>query len=160
MGQYFACRQQYECIPEEDGRSEAKVTFFCISILPATAGAVEMTFGNLSDARSSQVTAATPAILLGTGFWSLLQGFAVGQARTKYAELARKDGEKDVDERYLLPNLYAQGTSKHARAFNCVQRSHQHIFETYTQAVLGGLAGMISFPICTAISSLMYAIGK
>ena len=135
------------------------LTCFFYVIPSATAGAVEMTFGKLSDARSSQVTAVTPAILLGTGFWSLLHGFAVGQARTKYAELARKDGEKDVDERYLLPNLYAQGTSKHARAFNCVQRSHQHIFETYTQAVLGGLAGMISFPICTAISSLMYAIG-
>jgi hypothetical protein len=77
-----------------------------------------------------------------------------------YAELARKDIEEDVDERYLLPNLYAQGTSKHARAFNCVQRSHQHIFETYTQAVLGGLAGMISLPVTTAISSLMYAIGE
>ncbi len=89
-----------------------------------------------------------------------MQGFTVGQARNMYAELARKDGEEDVDERYLLPNLYAQGTSKHARAFNCVQRSHQHIFETYTQAVLGGLAGMISLPVTTAISSLMYAIGE
>jgi hypothetical protein len=114
----------------------------------------------ISSTKNNQITAATPAILLGTGFWALMQGFTVGQARNMYAELARKDGEEDVDERYLLPNLYAQGTSKHARAFNCVQRSHQHIFETYTQAVLGGLAGMISFPVTTAISSLMYAIGE
>ena len=78
----------------------------------------------------------------------------------KYAELARKDGEKDVDERYLLPNLYAQGTSKHARAFNCIQRSHQHIFETFTTVVIGGLAGAVTFPICSAVSTFMYAVGK
>lgn len=125
----------------------------------ASAGTVEFTFGNLSDAHSEQITAATPAILLGTGFWALMHGFVVGRARSKYADLAKKDGEKYVDERYMLPNLYVQGTSKHAKALNCVQRSHQQIFETYTQAVLGGLAGMISFPICTSISSLMYAVG-
>lgn len=78
----------------------------------------------------------------------------------KYAELAKKDGEKNVDERYLLPNLYAQGTSKHAKAFNCIQRSHQHIFETFTTAVLSGMIGSISFPICTSISTLLYAVGR
>jgi hypothetical protein len=136
------------------------ITYYISSL--AAAGSCEYKYGQsmLSDSQSARITAATPAILLGTGFWALLQGFAVGKARSKYAELARKDGEKDVDERYLLPNLYAQGTSKHAKAFNCVQRSHQHIFETYTQTVLGGLAGMIAFPVCTAFSSMLYAIGE
>lgn len=74
--------------------------------------------------------------------------------------MARKDGEKDVDERYLLPNLYAQGTSKNVKAFNCVQRSHQHIFETFTTVVVGGLAGAVTFPVCTAVSTFLYAIGE
>lgn len=65
-----------------------------------------------------------------------------------------------MDERFLLPNLYAQGTSKHVRGFNCVQRSHQHIFETFTTAVVGGLVGAVTFPICSAMSSLMYAVGE
>jgi len=56
--------------------------------------------------------------------------------------------------------LYAQGTSKHVKAFNCVQRSHQHIFETFTTVVLGGVAGAVTFPICTSISTLAYAVGR
>eukprot|EP01083_Nonionella_stella_P041695 112953_1 len=124
-------------------------------------GFVELSYGSsLLSAHGSQLTAVTPAILIGTGFWTLTAGFAVGKARTKYADLAKKDGEKDVDERFMLPNLYAQGTSKHVKAFNCVQRSHQHIFETFTTAVVGGLAGSVTFPITTAISSLAYAVGR
>ena len=84
----------------------------------------------------------------------------MGKARIKYAALAKKDGETNVDERYLLPNLYAQGTSKHVRAFNCIQRSHQQIFETYTTVVLSGVMGAISFPICTAVSTFVYAVGR
>eukprot|EP00574_Skeletonema_japonicum_P014643 CAMPEP_0201714214 /NCGR_PEP_ID=MMETSP0593-20130828/796_1 /ASSEMBLY_ACC=CAM_ASM_000672 /TAXON_ID=267983 /ORGANISM="Skeletonema japonicum, Strain CCMP2506" /LENGTH=200 /DNA_ID=CAMNT_0048203479 /DNA_START=91 /DNA_END=693 /DNA_ORIENTATION=+ len=107
-----------------------------------------------------QLTAITPCILIGTGLWTLAHGFTIGKARIKYAALAKKDGEPNVDERYLLPNLYAQGTSKHAKAFNCIQRSHQHIFETFTTATLSGIMGAISFPICTAVSTLMYAVGR
>ena len=59
-----------------------------------------------------------------------------------------------------ISNLYAQGTSKHVRAFNCVQRSHQHIFETFTTAAVSGLAGAVTFPITTAVSTLMYSVGK
>ena len=57
-------------------------------------------------------------------------------------------------------NLYAQGTSPHVRAFNCIQRSHQHIFETFTTAALSGLVGSMVFPITTGISTLMYSIGR
>merc|ERR1711971_1171824 len=67
-----------------------------------------------------------------TYLWVLMLGMKVGAARSKYSALAEKDGEKEIAERYQLPNLYAQGTSKHARAFNCVQRSHQQILETFT----------------------------
>mmetsp|Transcript_10311 Transcript_10311/g.21779 ORF Transcript_10311/g.21779 Transcript_10311/m.21779 type:complete len:195 (-) Transcript_10311:232-816(-) len=124
-------------------------------------GYLELTKGSsLISAHGSQIAAITPAIIIGTGFWTLSHGFKVGKARTKYAELAKKDGEKDVDERFMLPNLYAQGTSKHVRAFNCIQRSHQHIFETFTTAAVGGLAGALTFPICSAVSTLMYAVGR
>lgn len=63
------------------------------------------------------------------GFWITLWGLMVGSKRSVYREKARKDGEKDVDQRYGLPNLYVEGCTKHSKAFNCVQRSHQQIFE-------------------------------
>ena len=78
----------------------------------------------------SSYFAATPAILMITGFWMTAYGMKVGAARNKAIEQAKKDGEENVEERYALPNLYAQGTSKNVKEFNCVQRSHQHMFET------------------------------
>ena len=67
-------------------------------------GYIELTHGSsLVASHGSQLMAITPAILIGTGFWTLVHGMQVGKARTKYAELAKKDGEKDVDERFMLP---------------------------------------------------------
>ena len=76
-----------------------------ISIGSASIGGyVELTYGSsFVSSYGSQIAAVTPAILIGTGFWTLTHGFKVGKARTKYAELAKKDGEKDVDERFMLP---------------------------------------------------------
>lgn len=102
----------------------------------------------------------TPLILSHVGIFIITQGFAVGAARKKYMDLAKEAGEKDVDERYDLPNLYAQGTSIHARAFNAVQRSHQHIFENFSTMILTGCIGAISYPISSALSCTMYAIGR
>ena len=116
--------------------------------------------GGVGNNRHDKLFVLTPAILLGTSFWTLAHGFTVGRARAKYMELAEKDGEKDVKERYGLPNLYAQGTSKHARAFNAVQRSHQHIFETTPLAILSGIMGAWTFPITSACATLMYATGR
>ena len=58
--------------------------------------------------------------------WATMYGFKVGGKRKHYREKARKDGEKDVDQRYMLPNLYVDGNTVHSRAFNCVQRSPLH----------------------------------
>lgn len=103
----------------------------------------------------------TPAILTGTSFWVLLHGFlVVGRSRSKYMKLAEEDGEKEVEERYGLPNLYAQGTSKHARAFNCIQRSHQHIFETFPYLCMISLLGAVHYPITAATATLAYAVGR
>eukprot|EP00523_Entomoneis_sp_CCMP467_P008141 CAMPEP_0168740752 /NCGR_PEP_ID=MMETSP0724-20121128/12150_1 /TAXON_ID=265536 /ORGANISM="Amphiprora sp., Strain CCMP467" /LENGTH=196 /DNA_ID=CAMNT_0008788215 /DNA_START=34 /DNA_END=624 /DNA_ORIENTATION=+ len=109
---------------------------------------------------TSPLFAATPLILIGVGFYSLALGFEVGKGRKKYMDLAKEDGEENVEDRYGLPNLYAQGTSKHAKAFNALQRSHQHIFENLTSVSIFGLAGALEFPICTALSTLGYAIGR
>jgi hypothetical protein len=46
-------------------------------------------------------------------------------------------GEKDAEARYSLPNLYVEGGTKWAKAFNCVQRSHQQAFETLPQLLRG-----------------------
>mmetsp|Transcript_21726 Transcript_21726/g.28090 ORF Transcript_21726/g.28090 Transcript_21726/m.28090 type:complete len:197 (-) Transcript_21726:157-747(-) len=108
----------------------------------------------------SPLSAATPLILVGVGFWTLVHGFEMGKARTKYIELAKKDGEENVEERYNLPNLYAQGTSKYVKALNAIQRSHQQIFETFSAVVISGLMGAVEFPITTALSTLGYAVGR
>jgi hypothetical protein len=102
----------------------------------------------------------TPAIFSVMGFWITSFGMKVGSARRKAIEAANKDGEKEVQERYALPNLYAQGTSKHATAFNCVQRAHQHIFESFTQVVLTGMVAATTFPIAAGASSLLYFVGR
>jgi len=103
----------------------------------------------------------TPLSLTAISFWSLLHGFlVVGRARSKYIKLAKEAGEKEVDERYALPNLYAQGTSQYAMAFNCIQRSHQHIFETFTTICVTSVIGAVHYPICTAITTLSYGAGR
>lgn len=117
--------------------------------------ALQPTYGGLSP-----LFAATPLVLIGVGFFGIAHGMAVGKARAKYMEKAKKDGEENVEDRYGLPNLYAQGTSPNVKAFNAVQRSHQQIFETYTQMVLFGLAGAVEFPIATACATTMYAVGR
>lgn len=103
---------------------------------------------------------ATEFILIGTSFWVFIYGFNVGTARSKAIKDAKADGEDNVDERYGLPNLYAQGTSKHARIFNCAQRSHQHILETFTQLCVAGLTAAVNYPITSAFTTAVYAIGR
>jgi hypothetical protein len=103
----------------------------------------------------------TPTILTGVSFWALLHGFSVvGKSRSKYMALAKKDGEKDVEERYDLPNLYAQGTSKHAKAFNCAQRSHQQIFETFPQMCMVSMISAVHYPITAAVFAATYFVGR
>jgi len=87
------------------------------------------------------------AVVTITYLWVMMLGMTVGAARSKYSALAEKDGEKNVVERYQLPNLYAQGTSKHALAFNCVQRSHQQILETLPGYFCTVLFAGLEFPI-------------
>lgn len=105
-------------------------------------------------------TPITPLILIATGFWSVTHGMKVGKGRKDAIENAKKDGEENVEDRYDLPNLYAQGTSKHVKVFNTIQRSHQHIFESFTQLAIASMAGAMEFPITAAASTLLYSVGR
>lgn len=110
---------------------------------------------------SSPYYGITPLLWTIFHFWTIYHGFVVvGRSRTKYSKLAKEDGEEQVEERYSLPNLYVQGTSKHAMAFNCIQRSHQHIFETLNQMVVFSFVGWIHYPISSSIITSIYMIGR
>lgn len=100
------------------------------------------------------------AILSCTCMWLLAHGLTVGPARTKYKELASKDGEKDTELRYALPNLYVDGTSKHARAFNCIQRSHQQVMETMPMYIFTACAAGLQFPLFTTIICALSLVSR
>ena len=55
---------------------------------------------------------------------------------------------------------YVDGNTKHARAFNCVQRSHQQAFETLPQFLLFTFAAALVFPITSAVNVLMWMYGR
>jgi len=100
------------------------------------------------------------AVLTITYLWVLMVGMSVGASRAKYSALAEKDGEKDVAERFQLPNLYAQGTSKHVRAFNCVQRSHQQILETLPGYFCTVLITGLEFPITSFVIASLWLYSR
>ncbi|KAL9181815.1 hypothetical protein ACHAXT_012158 [Thalassiosira profunda] len=129
-----------------------------ITLGTATVGGfVETKYGSCSyvSAHGPQLSAVTPAILSARA-----SGPSPTASRRLTLSLLASTSSQDVDERFAYPNLYAQGTSKHVRAFNCVQRSHQQIYETFTTAVVSGLAASLTFPLCSAASTLTYAVGR
>jgi hypothetical protein len=56
-----------------------------------------------------------------SGMWLVVYGLETGSLRKKYMAKAIKDGEKDAEERFGLPNLYVTGGGEHAKAFNCYE---------------------------------------
>lgn len=99
-------------------------------------------------------------VLTITYLWLTVVGMTVGESRAKYIALAEKDGEKNVAERYEIPNLYAQGTSKHVQAFNCVQRSHQQILETFPGYVFTVLITGLEFPITAFVLASLWLYSR
>jgi len=61
-------------------------------------------------------------ILSVAGFWVSLYGMKIGGLRKKFKAMAAKNGEKDTEARYSYPNLYVDGQTKPAKAFNCTYR--------------------------------------
>ena len=61
-----------------------------------------------------------------------------------------------------LPFLlqYVDGNTKWARAFNCVQRSHQQAFETLPQFLFFTFAASLVFPIASAAHVLLWMYGR
>lgn len=108
----------------------------------------------------SKAVGITLGALAVSGFYLTMYGFKVGAARRKYAELAKKDGEKNAEERYALPNMYVDGGSKHAKAFNCVQRSHQQAFETLPQFYMFTATSALLFPVTAAGIVGMWILGR
>ena len=93
-------------------------------------------------------------------FWTVTYGMVVGKARKKYMESAAKNGEKDTEKRYSLPNLYVDGNTKPALSFNCVQRSHQHIMESLAQFNTVALLAALNFPIVAAVLVSLHVAGR
>ena len=65
-----------------------------------------------------------------------------------------------MDARYALPNLYVDGNSAHARAFNCVQRSHQQAFETLPQLLFFTATASLAYPLAAAANVALWLVGR
>lgn len=94
--------------------------------------------------------------VIGSAFTLLGLGFNVAAARTKAIEMAKKEGDEKAEERFSYPVLYAEGLTPITKQFNCVQRSHQHAFESYTQMVAMTILGGIRFPLASGATLLMW----
>jgi len=97
-----------------------------------------------------------------SGFLVLSLGMKVGASRKNFIAKAIKDGEKNAEVRYALPNMYVDGHTENARLFNCLQRGHQQALETYSQFLVFSVLGGMRFPLFTTCSGLLwvYARGK
>ncbi|KAJ1442249.1 hypothetical protein B484DRAFT_75085 [Ochromonadaceae sp. CCMP2298] len=84
--------------------------------------------------------------VVASGLFLTLLGMGVGKTRSTCRERALKEGDKDAAARYSYPKIYAEGFSETATLFNCVQRSHQHALETFTQFVSFSCVAGLKFP--------------
>eukprot|EP00668_Euglena_longa_P045414 GGOE01061074.1.p1 GENE.GGOE01061074.1~~GGOE01061074.1.p1 ORF type:complete len:179 (+),score=25.58 GGOE01061074.1:40-576(+) len=104
----------------------------------------------LDIATSIKVPKAYGVVLIVNGivpvFTLAALGFKVAQARKKF--------------NVPYPTMYAIGGSEEDKKFNCVQRGHQHAFETYTQFVALSLIGGLRHPITTALAGIVWTIAR
>lgn len=98
--------------------------------------------------------------LVVTSLFLQFLGVKVGAARTTYKEKALKDGDKDAEDRFSYPKLYAEGFSQHAKLFNCVQRGHQHALETYPQYLVLSVIAGVKFPVTTTLGGLLWLLAR
>jgi glutathione S-transferase len=94
--------------------------------------------------------------LIASSFLLIFLGTRVGAARTAFKEKALKDGDKDAEDRYSYPKMYAEGFSQNAKLFNCVQRGHQQALETYAQFLALSLVGGYEYPITTTVAGILW----
>eukprot|EP01040_Poterioochromonas_malhamensis_P013033 gene13033-14297_t len=84
----------------------------------------------------------------------------VSIARNKYKEKAAKDGDIDAEARFSYPKLYAEGFSRHAKEFNCIQRGHQQALETYPVFLAASLVASIRFPLLSTAAGLLWSYAR
>jgi len=89
------------------------------------------------------------------GFTIMSLGFRVAKARSVFIEKAKATGDKDAEERFSYPKLYAEGFSEEAKQFNCIQRSHQHALETFPHFMAMSMLGGLRHPILVASSGIL-----
>ena len=53
-----------------------------------------------------------------------------------------------------------EGTTKNVRAFNCIQRSHQQILETFTGYCLTAVISGVVFPVTTAVFTSLWLYSR
>jgi len=123
-------------------------------------GAYPALFAASSVAGLTKAAGIPALVTVGSLLWYTLYGFSVGAARAKYIALAKKDGEKDVEARYSYPNLYVDGNTPHAKAFNCVQRSHQQALETLTQMAVFTAVASAVFPVAAGLNMACWWYGR
>eukprot|EP01035_Chromulina_nebulosa_P018630 gene18630-24365_t len=90
----------------------------------------------------------------------IMLGFKVSAARSKYRELAKEKGDVDAEERYSYPKMYAEGFTEEAKQFNCVQRGHQQILETYSQFLVLSLVGGLGYPVTSTLGGLLWVYAR
>jgi glutathione S-transferase len=86
----------------------------------------------------------------------MILGIKVSISRRAMKEKAIKNGDVDAEARFSYPKLYAEGFSEEAREFNCVQRAHQHAFETYPQFLTLSIIGGLHFPVLTTCAGALW----
>uniref|UniRef100_A0A061S7B3 Glutathione S-transferase n=1 Tax=Tetraselmis sp. GSL018 TaxID=582737 RepID=A0A061S7B3_9CHLO len=105
---------------------------------------------NLPSLTKLEVPGLYGAVILanavGTGFVLFKLGMEVGKARKKY----------NVE----YPKMYADGDSEEAKAFNNVQRGHQHALESYPQFLACSLIGGLTAPISVTAAGILWSIGR
>lgn len=87
-------------------------------------------------------------------------GGKVGAARKRFKEKALKNGDADAEERFSYPKLYAEGFSKEAKDFNCVQRGHQQALETYSQFVFLSLIAGLKYPVVSTVAGIIWIVAR
>merc|ERR1712157_239755 len=98
--------------------------------------------------------------LIGSFFVMFRLGMSVGMARSRFIEKAKKNGDKDAEARFSYPKIYAEGFSKEANDFNCVQRGHQQALETYPTFLILSTIGGLAHPITTSMAGLLWGIAR
>ena len=98
--------------------------------------------------------------MVGSSIMLMRLSFIPGSARKVYIEKAKAAGDKEAEERFSLPKMYAEGFSKEAKEFNCHQRAHQQALETYTNFVVCSLIGGIRHPLLTTAAGVLYIVSR